>query len=93
MKKIFSLLLLLMAVFSGAVAADGFYTSGTKLMDSNGNEFIMRGCNFSWAWQRGNEYTVIPAAKRIGCNATKPAPLQMDAWDWCAHPLPVPLFL
>lgn len=71
MKKIFSLLLLLMAVFSGAVAADGFYTSGTKLMDSNGNEFIMRGCNFSWAWQRGNEYTVIPAAKRIGCNAIR----------------------
>lgn len=84
MKKIFSLLLLLMAVFSGAVAADGFYTSGTKLMDSNGNEFIMRGCNFSWAWQRGNEYTVIPAAKRIGCNAIRIQLSTGRKWQKCS---------
>lgn len=51
--------------------ADGFYCDGSKLMDANGNEFIMRGCNYSYAWQPGHEYSVIPAAKRIGCNAVR----------------------
>lgn len=70
MKKILSFLLMF-AVAVAAVAADGFYTSGTKLMDSNGKEFIMRGCNYSYAWQTGHESTVIPAAKRIGCNTIR----------------------
>lgn len=84
MKKIVSIvLLLLMAVTVGASAADGFYTSGTKLMDANGNEFIMRGCNFSWAWQRGNEGTVIPAAKRIGCNAIRIQLSTGKKWQKC----------
>lgn len=48
-----------------------FHTSGTRLIDAKGYEFVMRGCNYSWAWQRGNEYSVIPAAKRIGCNAIR----------------------
>lgn len=49
----------------------GFYVEGTKLKDANGNEFIMRGCNYSYAWQKGNEYSVISAAKRIGCNTIR----------------------
>lgn len=48
-----------------------FHTSGTRLIDAKGYEFVMRGCNYSWAWQRGQEYSVIPAAKRIGCNAIR----------------------
>lgn len=50
MKKILSFLLLLVMWFStGANAAEGFYVSGTKLMDCNGNEFVMRGVNYSYA--------------------------------------------
>ncbi|MDE5919341.1 MAG: glycoside hydrolase family 5 protein [Duncaniella sp.] len=53
-------------------AFDGsFETSGTKLIDACGNEFVMRGANYSWCWQRGKESTVIPAAKRIGCNTLR----------------------
>lgn len=48
-----------------------FRISGTQLLDANGNEFIMRGCNYAYAWQKGNEYCVIPAAKRIGCNTIR----------------------
>lgn len=48
-----------------------FYVKGTQLIDAKGNEFIMRGCNYSYAWQKGNENRVIPAAKRIGCNAIR----------------------
>lgn len=72
MRKLVSLIMtLVMAASVGLFAADGFYTSGTKLMDANGNEFVMRGCNYSYAWQQGNENSVIPAAKRIGCNAIR----------------------
>lgn len=84
MKKILSLLLLFVAAVSGAVAAEGFHTSGTKLFDANGNEFIMRGCNYSWAWQRGNEYSVIPAAKRIGCNAIRIQLSTGRKWQKCS---------
>ena len=52
--------------------ADGaFKTSGTRLLDANDAEFMMRGCNYSWCWQRGHETSVIPAAKRIGCNTIR----------------------
>ena len=56
---------------SGGISTGTFHVSGTKLLDANGNEFVMRGCNYSYAWQKGNEGTVIPAAKRIGCNAIR----------------------
>lgn len=54
-----------------SVATGAFHIQGTKLMDAKGYEFIMRGCNYSYAWQKGNEYSVIPAAKRIGCNTIR----------------------
>ena len=62
---------------SGTVTTgEGFHTSGTKLLDANGNEFIMRGVNYSWCWQYGNgdgntADDVIPAAKRIGANVIR----------------------
>lgn len=40
-------------------------------MDANGNEFVMRGVNYSYAWQQGNEGTVIPAAKNQKCNTIR----------------------
>lgn len=58
---------------TGGNSGLGFYTNGTKLYDANGNEFIMRGVNYSWCWQYGNgdgntADDVIPAAKRQGAN-------------------------
>ncbi|MDO4320276.1 MAG: cellulase family glycosylhydrolase [Bacteroidales bacterium] len=50
------------------IAEGSFHVSGTKILDANNKEFMMRGCNYSWTWQRGHEQSVIPAAKRIGCN-------------------------
>lgn len=85
MRKIFSFLLMLVMAIVSANAADGFYTSGTKLMDANGNEFIMRGCNYSYAWQTGNEFSVIPAAKRIGCNAIRIQLSTGRKWNKCSR--------
>lgn len=58
-------------MLAASAAIKGFHTSGQKLLDGNDNEFILRGCNYSYAWQRGHEASVIPAAKRIGCNAIR----------------------
>ena len=74
----------LLSSAASAGAADGFYVSGKKLMDANGKEFMMRGCNFSWAWQRGNESSVIPAAKRIGCNAIRIQLSTGSKWTKCS---------
>lgn len=51
-----------------------FHINGNKLLDANGNEFIMRGVNFSWAWQawsNGETEKVIAAAKRHGFNSIR----------------------
>lgn len=75
MRKQIALFILTIAAMTAAPAAkafDGcFSTSGTQLLDARGNNFVMRGANYSWCWQRGKEKTVIPAAKRIGCNTLR----------------------
>ena len=52
----------------------GFHISGTKLLDANGNNFIMRGVNYSYAWQHGDcsiAQSVISAAKRQKANCIR----------------------
>lgn len=51
----------------------GFYIDGDNhaLLDVNGNPFVMRGINYSYAWQNGGEQGVIPAAARYGCNCLR----------------------
>lgn len=71
MKKLLLAATLISTAALGASAADGFYTKGTKLYDAKDNEFIMRGVNYAWVWQQGNENSVIPAAKQIGCNTVR----------------------
>jgi len=74
MKKLLFAIAMLMA--SLAVSAqdgmsEGIHISGTKILDAKNNELILRGVNYSWAWQRGHEEVVIPAAKRLGCNSIR----------------------
>lgn len=82
--KALAVLMLLCGSVTSAGAAEGFYVSGRKLMDANGKEFMMRGCNYSWAWQRGYENSVIPAAKRIGCNAIRIQLSTGKKWQKCS---------
>lgn len=80
--------LLTLSLFLTAVTAmgatKGFHTSGARLLDANDEEFVMRGCNYSWAWQRGHESTVIPAAKRIGCNTIRIQLSTGARWQRCS---------
>lgn len=71
MKIFLSLLFICLPMLAASQYQGSFSTDGTRLLDANGNEFVMRGANYSWCWQKGKENTVIPAAKRIGCNTLR----------------------
>ena len=83
MKKFFLALASAALVSLQGFAVDGFKVSGTKLLDPTGTEFVMRGVNYSYAWQRGNENSVIPAAASIGCNAIRLQLATGERWQKC----------
>lgn len=49
----------------------GFHVSGQKILDANGNEFIMRGINVAHAWYQGNTEQTLKAAAAKGCNTVR----------------------
>lgn len=51
--------------------AIGFHMDGLKFLDANGNEFIMRGVNFPYAWYTKEWARSVPAMKVIGCNTVR----------------------
>ena len=50
---------------------DGFKVDGTKLLDANGNEFIMRGINHAHAWYLKEDTTAIKAIAETGANTVR----------------------
>ncbi len=49
----------------------GFHVSGTKLLDANGNEFVMRGINEAHAWYKAQDQTSINAIAATGANCVR----------------------
>lgn len=49
----------------------GFHTDGVRLLDANGKEFLMRGYNYSYAWQKGYWGAAFSTAKKYNCNALR----------------------
>ncbi|WP_433946873.1 glycoside hydrolase family 5 protein [Paenibacillus sp. SN-8-1] len=54
-----------------ASAASGFYVSGTKLYDSTGKPFMMRGVNHAHNWYKNDLNTAIPAIAKTGANTVR----------------------
>lgn len=50
---------------------DGFHTDGTKLLDGNGKQFVMRGYNYSYTWQKGLWGAAFSTAAKYKCNALR----------------------
>lgn len=48
----------------------GFHINGTHLVDAKGNDFLIRGYNYSYAWQQDKMWA-ISKAKEVGCNAVR----------------------
>lgn len=65
-----------------STSVNGFKVNGTKLYDSNGNEFIMRGINHANAWYKGKEDIVIPAIAKIGANTVRVALGDGEVWQY-----------
>lgn len=49
----------------------GFYVSGSKLLDANGKEFIMRGVNMAWTWYQNTGMAQLEAIARAGANTVR----------------------
>ena len=49
----------------------GFHTDGVRLLDANGKEFLMRGYNYSYAWQKDLWGAAFSTAKTYKCNALR----------------------
>lgn len=49
----------------------GFTVSGTKLLDANGNEFIMRGINHPHSWFTSEDDTALEAIAATGANTVR----------------------
>lgn len=49
----------------------GFHTDGVRLLDAKGNEFLMRGYNYSYAWQTDYWGAAFSTAKTYKCNALR----------------------
>jgi hypothetical protein len=77
MKKIkfSSFVLVAFLLFSSAAMVNGqskgFRVQGTKILESNGNQFIMRGVNFPYNWYKDQLNTAIPAIAATGANIVR----------------------
>lgn len=49
----------------------GFHTDGVRLLDANDKEFLMRGYNYSYAWQKDLWGAAFSTAKKYNCNALR----------------------
>ena len=56
---------------SQAVDLGGFKVNSSKLLDSNGNEFVMLGVNTHWTWSKDMEMAQLEAIARSGANTVR----------------------
>ncbi|BBH69472.1 hypothetical protein ACTI_61570 [Actinoplanes sp. OR16] len=54
-----------------AQAATGFTVSGTKILDANGNTFVMRGVNHAHTWYASQLGSSLAGAKALGSNTVR----------------------
>jgi mannan endo-1,4-beta-mannosidase len=50
---------------------NGFKVDGTKLLDVNNKEYIMRGVNMSWTWYKSTGIAQLEAIQRAGSNTVR----------------------
>ncbi|MGN0378099.1 MAG: glycoside hydrolase family 5 protein [Butyrivibrio sp.] len=55
----------------GQTAVKGFHVDGTKLLDANGNEFVMRGINEAHSWYTMQDEMSIDAIAATGANCIR----------------------
>lgn len=64
-----------------AIAEGSFKVEGSKLLDANGNEFIMRGINHAHAWYRDQLDTALEAIAATGANCVRVVLSNGEVWE------------
>lgn len=59
----------------------GFRVDGSKLIDANGNEFVMRGVNHAHCWYRGNDDAALKAISETGSNTVRLVLADGEQWQ------------
>ncbi len=62
-------------------AEKGFTVDGTKLLDANGNEFVMRGINHAHTWYKELITEAVPAIAATGSNTIRLVFSDGGQWD------------
>ncbi|MEU7526279.1 cellulase family glycosylhydrolase [Saccharothrix sp. NPDC042600] len=75
-----ALVLSLLTAAPPASAATGFYVSGGKLYEANGNEFVMRGVNHAHTWYTGRTAQALKDVKALGANTVRVVLSSGDRW-------------
>ncbi len=71
--KLSCILLLISSFILVTIAAEtkGFQVKGSKLLDANGKEFIIRGINHAHTWFKDQSTTAIDAIAKTGANTIR----------------------
>ena len=58
----------------------GFRVEGTRLLDANGNEFIMRGVNHAHSWYASSDYAALEGIDATEANAVRIVLADGEQW-------------
>jgi mannan endo-1,4-beta-mannosidase len=61
-------------------AAQGFHVSDGRLLDANGNDFVMRGVNHAHTWYPGRTGQALRDIKALGANTVRVVLSSGDRW-------------
>ncbi|QNE73622.1 cellulase family glycosylhydrolase [Streptomyces finlayi] len=61
-------------------AAAGFHVSAGRLLDANGNDFVLRGVNHAHAWYPGRTERALADVKALGANSVRVVLSTGDRW-------------
>ncbi|WP_329060919.1 cellulase family glycosylhydrolase [Streptomyces sp. NBC_01429] len=63
-----------------AVAATGLHVSGGRLLEANGNDFVMRGVNHAHTWYPSRTTAALSDIKALGANTVRVVLSTGDQW-------------
>lgn len=63
------------------IPENSLYVNGTKLYDSNGNEFVMRGVNHAYTWFKDDTDVALKAIAETGSNTVRLVLADGDQWE------------
>ena len=66
---------------SKAEEIKGFHVDGTKLLDANGNEFVMRGVNHAHTWYKNDTPVALKAISETGANSVRIVLSDGQKWE------------